>query len=156
LQRLHGQAQTVTQDMAHPQGTNAGIYAFTGHCAGCHDSGRNGAADRYALSRHTPEEVLASITGGSMKQYAEGLSEFEKRVVAVSVGGRPLGSAALGDAALMKHRCADHPPVRVSAAAAWNGWGVDADNSRFQTAPGLAAADVPKLTLKWAFGFPMG
>ncbi len=36
----------------------------------------------------------------------------------------------------------------------WNGWGVDASNSRFQSQPGLAAADVPRLKLKWAFGFP--
>jgi len=31
------------QDMAHPQNTNAGIYAFTSHCAGCHDTGKGGA-----------------------------------------------------------------------------------------------------------------
>ncbi len=39
---------------------------------------------------------------------------------------------------------------------AWTGWGNDASNSRFQNAKaaGLSAADVPKLTLKWAFGFP--
>jgi polyvinyl alcohol dehydrogenase (cytochrome) len=38
----------------------------------------------------------------------------------------------------------------------WNGWGNDAANSRFQNekAAGLTAAQVPKLTLKWAFGFP--
>ena len=38
----------------------------------------------------------------------------------------------------------------------WNGWGFDRGNSRFQTSPGLTAADTPKLTLKWAFGFPNG
>ena len=36
----------------------------------------------------------------------------------------------------------------------WNGWGVDAINSRFQSQPGLTAAAVPRLKLKWAFGFP--
>src|SRR6185295_15049533 len=81
-------------DLTHPQGTNAGIFAFTGRCASCHDSGTNGAQDRYTLNRRTPEEVLASIVTGSMAQYAQGLSEFEKRVVAVYVGGRPLGAAA--------------------------------------------------------------
>jgi polyvinyl alcohol dehydrogenase (cytochrome) len=38
----------------------------------------------------------------------------------------------------------------------WNGWGVDTSQRRFQ--PGemaqLAAQDVPRLKLKWAFGFP--
>src|SRR5687768_12098104 len=38
----------------------------------------------------------------------------------------------------------------------WNGWGNDAANTRFQNekAAGLTAAQIPKLTLKWAFGFP--
>jgi polyvinyl alcohol dehydrogenase (cytochrome) len=38
----------------------------------------------------------------------------------------------------------------------WNGWGVNPQNTRYQdrTAAGLAAADVPRLKLKWAFGFP--
>ena len=32
-------------------------------------------------------------------------------------------------------------------------WGNDASNSRFVPQPGLAAADLPRLKLKWAFGF---
>jgi polyvinyl alcohol dehydrogenase (cytochrome) len=38
----------------------------------------------------------------------------------------------------------------------WNGYSVDMENSRFQPAEfaGIAPADVPKLKLKWAFGFP--
>ena len=41
-------------------------------------------------------------------------------------------------------------------APSWNGWGIDLTNSRFQNAKaaGLTAADVPKLKLKWAFGYP--
>ena len=148
--------QAPVQDMAHPQNTNAGIYAFTTHCAGCHDTGKGGARDRYALNRHTPEEVLASMTTGSMVQHATSMSEFEKRVVAVYVGGRPLGAAALGDASQMKNRCESRPAFEPSRSSAWNGWGFDNGNSRFQTSPGLTAADTPKLALKWAFGFPNG
>ena len=77
------QPPAPAEDLTHPQGTNAGIFAFTGRCATCHDNGRNGAHDRYTLNRRTPEEVLASITTGSMAQYAQGLSEFEKRVLSV-------------------------------------------------------------------------
>jgi polyvinyl alcohol dehydrogenase (cytochrome) len=157
---LLAQTQVPVQDLAHPQGTNAGIYAFTGHCASCHDTGRNGAADRYSLSRRTPEEVLAAITTGSMARYAEGLSEFEKRVVAVYVGGRPLGSAAAGDASQMQNRCTTRPSFNPlsspSSGESWNGWGFDTDNSRFQTTPKLSPDDTPKLALKWAFGFPAG
>jgi polyvinyl alcohol dehydrogenase (cytochrome) len=36
----------------------------------------------------------------------------------------------------------------------WNGWSVEPDNSRYQAKPGLSAADIPRLKLKWAFGFP--
>jgi polyvinyl alcohol dehydrogenase (cytochrome) len=149
-------AAVAAQDLAHPQNTNIGIFTFTGRCASCHDTGRDGATDRYALNRFTPEQVLASMRSGSMAQYAEGLSDFEMRVVAVYVGGRPLGAASTGDAALMKNRCDDGRRFEATADGAWNGWGVDAANTRFQPKPGLAAADVPRLTLKWAFGFPNG
>jgi polyvinyl alcohol dehydrogenase (cytochrome) len=147
---------TPAQDLAHPQNTNAGIYAFTGRCAPCHDTGQGGATDRYALNRFTPEQVLASITTGSMAQYGQGLSEFEKRVVAVYVGGRPLGSNGAGDASAMRNRCASRTTFAPSDDADWNGWGVDSGNTRFQPKPGVTAADAPKLALKWAFGFPNG
>jgi polyvinyl alcohol dehydrogenase (cytochrome) len=35
----------------------------------------------------------------------------------------------------------------------WNGWGVNADNARYQPAPGFTAAEARTLRLKWAFGF---
>src|ERR1019366_8969203 len=41
---------------------------------------------------------------------------------------------------------------------AWNGWGADSSNSRFQgaKAAGLTLDQVPRLKLKWAFGYPNG
>ena len=57
-------------------------------------------------------------------------------------------------------RCAPRmmaaPLADPSASPHWNGWGVGIANTRFQPADqaGLTAAQVPKLTLKWAFGFP--
>lgn len=151
-----GQRPEPVEDPAHPQNTNAGIYAFTGRCASCHDTGKDGAEDRYALVRHTPEEILASITTGRMARYADGLSDFEKHVVAVYAGGRPLGASAAGDASQMTNRCAAPKAFEPFSGSEWNGWGLDAHDTRFQTSPGLTAADVPKLTLKWAFGFPAG
>lgn len=150
------QAPAPAEDLAHPQGTNAGIFAFTGNCATCHDTGRGGAPDRYALNNRTPEEVLAKISSGPHADHARTLSEFQKRVVAVYVGGRPLGAFATGDASMMKYRCEAAAPFRPSTGSEWNGWGVDATNARFQQNPGLTAAEAPKLTLKWAFGFPFG
>jgi polyvinyl alcohol dehydrogenase (cytochrome) len=41
-----------------------------------------------------------------------------------------------------------------SSEPAWNGWGIDLANSRFQSAQAakLSAEEVPRLKLKWAFG----
>ena len=54
--------------------------------------------------------------------------------------------------------CANSAPAFTDPLSAphWNGWGVDPAQSRFQPAAmaQFAAADVPRLTLKWAFGFP--
>ena len=43
-------------------------------------------------------------------------------------------------------------PVSIGTAQ-WSGWGRDSDNSRYQPEPALRAADVPKLALKWAYGY---
>ena len=52
--------------------------------------------------------------------------------------------------------CPAKPLGNPTAAPMWNGWGADIVNSRFQPAAGagLTQADVPKLAVKWAFGFP--
>jgi polyvinyl alcohol dehydrogenase (cytochrome) len=148
-------SQSPDQDPAHPQGTNLGIFTFTGHCASCHDTHAGGAPDRYSLNRFTPEQVLEKMTTGSMAPHAQGLTEMEMRVVAVYVAGRPFGSSQSGEAAAMKNRCASSAPLSdPSKSPMWNGWGFDLGNSRFQPAPGLTAAEVPRLKLKWAFAFP--
>src|SRR5439155_1235247 len=50
--------------------------------------------------------------------------------------------------------CNTATPLKISAS--WNGYSTDIENSRFQPAKsaGITAADVPRLKLKWAFGFP--
>jgi len=59
----------------------------------------------------------------------------------------------------MLNRCAAQAPLAdPSQGAAWNSWGVDAHNMRFQSAEaaGLITSQVPNPKLKWAFGFPLG
>jgi polyvinyl alcohol dehydrogenase (cytochrome) len=48
------------------------------------------------------------------------------------------------------------PLVDALSKPHWNGWGVDASQHRFQPSEmaQLAVEDVPRLKLKWAFGFP--
>jgi polyvinyl alcohol dehydrogenase (cytochrome) len=52
-------------------------------------------------------------------------------------------------------RCTVQKPM-TQRAPRWTSWGVDLSNSRFQKhdMAGMSAGDVPKLKLKWAFGFP--
>ena len=63
---------------------------------------------------------------------------------------------ANGDAKLMPNHCASNPPLGdITAQPSWNGWGNGTSNSRYQGgAARLTPDDVPKLTMKWAFGFP--
>ena len=53
------------------------------------------------------------------------------------------------------YQCAPAPLGNPLEGSMWNGWGADTRNTRYQSADaaGLAAADVERLTLKWAYGF---
>lgn len=52
-----------------------------------------------------------------------------------------------------RNPCTGERAPAAGAAASWNGWGRDLDNSRYQPEPGLTAAAVPHLKVKWAFGY---
>jgi polyvinyl alcohol dehydrogenase (cytochrome) len=52
-----------------------------------------------------------------------------------------------------KNLCADPAEPVALGSAQWNGWGRDLDNTRYQPEPAIRATDVPKLSLKWAFGY---
>ena len=52
-----------------------------------------------------------------------------------------------------KNLCADPASPLALGSAQWNGWGRDIENTRYQPEPALRASDIPKLALKWAFGF---
>jgi polyvinyl alcohol dehydrogenase (cytochrome) len=107
----------------------------------------------------SPEKIYDALVSGLMQTQAQDLSDAQKRIVAEFMSGRPLGSARQGDAQAMPNRCAGNPRLSDPArGAAWNGWGVDLSNTRFQpaNAAGLTAAQVPRLKLKWAFGYPTG
>jgi polyvinyl alcohol dehydrogenase (cytochrome) len=135
---------------------------FEQRCAACHGGSQAATATRApsrdALAQLTPEAILDAITTGPMAPNAEGLNDAQKRVLAEQLAGRPLGSAASGHASAMRGRCTAPLGGDPGAAPSWNGWGNDASNARFQSAAaaGLTAAQVPTLTLKWAFGFPNG
>ena len=59
----------------------------------------------------TPEAILGALTTGVMKLQGQSLADEEKRQVAESLAGRPLGTGTDGDAA---H---DAEPLRRESAA---------------------------------------
>jgi polyvinyl alcohol dehydrogenase (cytochrome) len=138
-----------------------GLRLFEQHCSNCHATGSAGqrAPDLAALAKLPPEEILSALTTGSMSGIAQGLSDPDKRLIAQAISAQPAGAGTSGDAGSMSHRCASNPTLAdPSAGARWNGWGVDSANTRFQDAKdaGISAGQVPRLKLKWAFGFPNG
>jgi polyvinyl alcohol dehydrogenase (cytochrome) len=139
---------------------------FDQNCASCHEVGSTAnsakAPDRKAISKLTTEAIYASLTTGSMRDRAQSLTDLQKRRLAEFLGGlRKLGAVEAGvetaSAARMPNRCPDNAPLGdISSSPSWNGWSTDGTNTRFQSSAnaGIAAADVPRLKLKWAFGLP--
>src|SRR5436190_5004759 len=141
-------------------GTEEGIAQFERRCSICHN---NPVLDltpsANAIREMTPERILQSVTTGSMRAYVEGLGEPQVRRIAEFMAGRPLGSSKTGDAKNMPNKCAANPAMGNPASSpGWNGWGLDASNTRLQPAAsaGLTAAQAPRLKVKWAFAFPSG
>ena len=140
------------------------IRQFEERCATCHRNagvaraaGAEQAPDIATLQKMAPETVYAAMTNNPIPAHAVDLPDNIKRGFAEFVGGRKLGSVSAGAAKSMPNQCAASSRLAdPSAGPAWNGWGVDATNGRFQPAKaaGLTAAQVPTLKLKWAFGFP--
>lgn len=141
--------------------TELGFGLFQQRCLGCHG---NPAVEKApppaALREMSPERILDALSTGVMKTVGDSLAPVERRLVAESVAGRLLGTSATGDAASMPNQCPASGPAAATLAEqpSWNGWGADLANTRFQPAraAGVSAAQVPRLRLKWAFGFPNG
>jgi polyvinyl alcohol dehydrogenase (cytochrome) len=55
-----------------------------------------------------------------------------------------------------KNLCSSRADPVAVGSVQWNGWGRDLFNTRYQPEPAIRAMDVPKLSLKWAFGFQGG
>jgi len=122
-------------------------------CSSCHDtaSSEDRTPPKAQLALSGPDNIVESLTRGVMKPMAEGMSEAEIVAMAVYITGKqPLPKVALGPD---PNLCPTQDPI-VASKTDWNGWGMDAQNTRYQPNPGLAAADVPKLKVKWAFAYP--
>lgn len=134
------------------------VDVYAANCATCHDSGSaTQGPNRSILKLFSPEQIFTALDKGTMVRQASQLSLAEKRLLAEFLSEKRFGSAPVIPIPATAYCGPAAGAFRDSlSGSAWNGWGVTAANTRFQTAPGegLTAATVPRLKLKWAFGFP--
>jgi polyvinyl alcohol dehydrogenase (cytochrome) len=126
-------------------------------CSACHDGAIERAPNRDALRGMSPDRVLSALENGPMLSMASGRSSAERRALAEFVSGKSLDTA-VSTTPSPETMCRPGAGEFTNpfAQPAWNGWGANTSNTRYQDAKtgGLSAADVPRLKLKWAFGFP--
>ena len=140
--------------------TPDGAAIFARDCASCHDGVADSRAPRpEVLRQRSPEAILSALTAGGMRPQGGRLSGAERRAVAEFLSGRSLGGDITGAAI---GRCSSTPGALQAGDPAagpsvrWGGWAPLPTNARFQSSEraGLTAETVPRLTLKWALGFP--
>jgi polyvinyl alcohol dehydrogenase (cytochrome) len=134
-----------------------GRAVFENTCSVCH----TGAADTRApspdvLRTRSPESIVSALTGGAMFYFGERLSGAERRAVAEYLTGKKMG-AAIDLTGATIGRCTTSPVFTdPSKSPSWMGWSPSVTNTHFQPAAqaGLTSDQTPRLTLKWALGFP--
>jgi polyvinyl alcohol dehydrogenase (cytochrome) len=152
---------------AHAQG--AGEQVFNTRCKGCHDPAIDRAPSKATLGTYPTAQIVDALTNGVMKPMAAGLSDEDKAAVAAyltSQGGGAAAQAANRPAAAPAGRpqppanvgvdvkCQANPPI-VATPTDWTSVGLDRSH-RYQANPGLKAADVSKLKVKWSFAMSGG
>jgi polyvinyl alcohol dehydrogenase (cytochrome) len=133
----------------------AGEALYKQRCAACHEGAVPRVPNRAALKQMSPESIRYALVGGSMVMQGLGLSTGQITEIVEFLTGRlpakePIPAAALCSADTGR---AFADPLGKPH---WNGWGVNLEQHRFQPAAmaHLTAEQVPKLKLKWAFGYP--
>ena len=123
---------------------------FEKQCAICHNSSSESRAPLPSALKILPKEkILAALESGSMKSQGSELTRDQRFALASY-----LTSGAVVDQ-VKSNDCAPAGFSIAPGEAGWTGWGVDPENTRFQSAKaaGLDKAKVTRLKLKWAFGF---
>jgi polyvinyl alcohol dehydrogenase (cytochrome) len=106
-----------------------------------------------ALRQLAPGRLNFALAFGMMSQQGRELSQAQ----IADIVGYLKGTAPQPQPVLPDSSCHDAGPALNDATLPrWNGWGVDIRQHRFQPADQaqLAADDVPRLKLRWAFAFP--
>ena len=136
---------------------NQGAAIYKSQCAVCHDnSAVTRAPSAASLKMMAPESVLRALEIGKMKTQGSLLTDAQKHTISEYVTGKPFGQEKATQTTPAAGLCPASKAAFVFGANDWNGWSPNPDNARFQAADRaqLAADQVPRLKLKWAFVFP--
>ena len=139
--------------------TPGGAQVFDRACASCHAAATQTQTQTRApgldvLRARTPQAIVESLVTGAMRVQGSRLSGADRRAVAEFITGKPMPGDVSGTTA---GRCTSPSPMSNSAnGPRWTGWSPASSNARFQSADqaGITVEEVPRLALKWAFGFP--
>ena len=145
-----------TVDVSYAQGAE-GAKVYQDHCATCHSSGDPRTPTLEALRQRSADEIVAALTSGKMREQGSELTDAERRAVARYLGvaaGAGAAAAVPAASAATTGRCSAPPRFDPTGGPSWTGWSPDLANTRYQPRAGLTGDQVPRLTLKWAFGFP--
>ena len=126
---------------------------YVERCAVCHDNPNDRIPSRDTLATRSPDDVMRAFAPyGVMQPHGVGLIPSDIIDLAVFLTGeQPTGAKATDPNANM---CTGRALAMMPDSGAWNGWGKDISNARFHPNPGLTAADIPRLAVKWAFTYP--
>ncbi|WP_293373151.1 PQQ-binding-like beta-propeller repeat protein [Phenylobacterium sp.] len=153
---------------AHAQPASSGQQIYETRCKSCHEGGAPRAPTRADLGQRAPGDIVQALTNGIMQPMAQGLSDADKQAVAAylttsasvaAAPSRPTGQempqVAVKGPSAPDPKCATNPPIQAGNSD-WTSMGIDNASTRFQRHPGLTAADVPRLKVKWAFSMTGG
>ncbi len=136
-----------------------GAKLFNTYCATCHvDDPQSRVPNLSILSQLKPEHVLSALEKGSMIKVGAERSRKERIALAEFVTGKsydPSQKDLISASAYCSKNnkmSSSQPPLTMN----WNSWGVNNENTRFQTHKNTSIElnTVQKLKLKWSFGFP--
>jgi polyvinyl alcohol dehydrogenase (cytochrome) len=121
---------------------------FQDNCAVCHANPATRAPARDSLRSMSPDFIVEALTNGIMKDQGSLLSAAQRLSLAEYLTGRKVGEQPT-----MAGRCGGTREFSLEGSA-FNGWGANPENWRFQAEPGISATQAPRLEVKWAFGVP--
>ncbi|MFK7830639.1 MAG: PQQ-binding-like beta-propeller repeat protein [Congregibacter sp.] len=136
--------------------SDAAEILYKTHCAECHNGTVAKAPPRSLLAIMAGSSVLRAMESGVMQSYAADLSAQEREVLAAHLTGADLESLSKPEASTANYCEASLAAPGLAASEVPSLWGTTPDNQRHYGAEltSIAAIDIPRLELQWAFAYP--